>query len=214
MLEAQVHLARKQHSEALAAYERAFRLQPSGVLLVPQMLVHRAMGTAEAGEQKILTWLANNPSDTSARAALAESLLTRQQYRPAVEHYLTLDRQVPGNAVVLNNLAWALAQLSDKRALTYAGQAHKLAPDDPAILDTYGWVQVQLGNPARGLDLLKRANARAPDSADIHWHLAYAYHATGDTARARQELKTLLDRRVRFSAESEARALYQQLTSR
>lgn len=214
VLEAQVHMARKQHSDARAAYDRAFAVQPSGILLAQQMQVFNAEGTPEAGEQKITAWLAKTPQDATARAALAESLVKRQQYKAAVEHYLMIDKQSPGNVVVLNNLAWALGELSDKRALTYAAQARKLLPDDPAVLDTHGWVDVRLGNPANGLETLKRAQARAPDSADIQWHLAYAYHTTGDVNRARQELKTLLDRRVPFRAEAEARALYQQLISR
>lgn len=212
--EAQIHAARKQYPEALAAYDRAYKRQPSGAILVQQLQVDRAMGTPEKGEQRIAGWLTQTPGDVTARGALAESLIKRQQYKPAADQYLMLDKLAPNNLVVLNNLTWALIELGDKRALTYADRICKLAPDDASVLDTCGWAHTRLGNPARGLDLLKRALAKAPDSADTQWHLAYAYHATGDVVRARQELKTLLDRRVSFSAEPQAKALYLKLTSR
>ena len=212
--EGQIHTARKNYPEALAAYDRAFKLQPSGAILIQQLQVDRAMRRPESGEQRIAAWLSKTPGDVTARGALAESLLKRQQFKPATEQYLALDKLAPNNLVVLNNLTWALTELNDKRALAYADRICKLAPNDASVLDTCGWAHTRLGNPAHGLDLLKRALAKAPDSADTQWHLAYAYHATGDAARARQELKTLLDRRVSFSAEPQAQALYQKLTSR
>jgi putative PEP-CTERM system TPR-repeat lipoprotein len=212
--EGQIHAARKNFSEASQAYTQAFRLQPSGTILVQQLQVDLAMGTPETGEQRITSWLNKNPGDVTTRGALAESLIKRQQYKFAVEQYLTLDKLAPGNLVVLNNLTWALTELNDKRALAYADRACKLAPNDASVLDTCGWAHTRLGNPSQGLGLLKRALAKAPDSADTQWHIAYAYHATGDTARARQELKTLFDRRVPFSAEPQAKALYQKLISR
>jgi len=124
-----------------------------------------------------------------------------------------LNKSNPGNLVVLNNLAWALSEARDPRAREFAEQAYKIKPDDAAVMDTLGWILVQQGQTARGLGLLQQALSKAPDSADIQWHLAYALNANGDKARARHELKLLLDRRVRFSAENKAQALYQQLTA-
>lgn len=214
LLEAQIHFARKAHDESLSSYERAFKVAPSGAILIQQLQVFGAMGKPEEGEKRIEAWLTRKPDDTSARGALAEGLLKRQQFSPAIDQYLLLNKRVPGNLVVLNNLTWALAENQDKRALAYADQVLKLAPDNPSVLDTYGWAQVRLGNLNKGLEFLKRAQAKTPDSADVQWHLAYALNASGDTARARQELKALLDRRVSFSAEAQAKALYQKLSSR
>ncbi len=212
ILEGDTAFARKDFSAALAAYERAHKLAPSGALLVRQLQVFNAIQRPEEGEKRLITWLATHPQDASTRAVLAESLIQRKQYAAAAEHYLVLNKSNPGNLVVLNNLAWALSELNDRRALSFAGQALKLQPDNPAVLDTYGWLHVRMGDAAKGLDFLKNALSKAPDSAEIQWHLAYALNANGDKVRARQELKTLLDRRVGFAAEAEARALYQQLT--
>ncbi len=211
-LEGDTAFARKDYAAALAAFERAQKVAPSGALLIRQLQVFDATQHPEVGEKRLADWLTTHPEDASTRAALAESLLKGKQYAAAAEHYLILNKSNPGNLLVLNNLAWTLSELHDKRALLFAEQALKLKPDNPNVLDTFGWLQVRMGNAAKGLDILKNAQSKAPDDATIQWHLAYALNVTGDKARARQELKALLDRRVSFTGDTEARALYQQLT--
>jgi len=212
ILEGDAAFARKDFPTAFAAFEHAYKLQPSGALLVRQLQILTASQRAEEGEKRLAEWLAGHPQDTVIRATLAESLIQRGQYKGAAEHYLILNKNNPHNLLILNNLAWTLSELNDKRALIFAEQALKLQPDNPAVLDTYGWVLVRLGNVSKGLGILKKAQAKAPDVADIHWHLAYALNKNGDKARARQELKILLDRNMSFAADREARELYNHLT--
>lgn len=213
ILEGDTAFARKNYAAALAAFEHAQKLAPSNGVLLRQLQVFNATQQPEIGEKRLVDWLATHPKDASIRAALAESLIKRKQYADAARQYETLNKSNPDNLLVLNNLAWTLSELNDKRALHFAEQALKLKPDSPAVLDTYGWLQVRMGDAAKGLDILKEAQSRMPDDAGIHWHLAYALNANGDKARARQELKTLLDRRVSFMGDADARALYQQLTA-
>ncbi len=117
----------------------------------------------------------------------------------------------PGNLVVLNNLAWALHEARDPRALSYAEQAFKLAPDNPSVMDTLGWILVQQGQIARGLKLLQQALSKKPDAAEIQWHLAAAWAKSGDRVRAKSELERLLGSGQAFPQEAEARTLLEQL---
>ncbi|KVW96876.1 XrtA/PEP-CTERM system TPR-repeat protein PrsT [Thiobacillus denitrificans] len=213
ILEGDTAFARKDYPAALAAFERAHKLAPSGALLARQLQVFNATQRPGEGEKRLAAWLVANPQDADTRALLAESLIRRKQYAAAAEHYLVLNKSNPGNLLVLNNLAWTLSELNDKRALSFAEQALKLKPDNPAVLDTYGWLLVRSGNAAKGLGILKKAQSKAPDAAEIQWHLAYALNENGDKARARQELKMLLDRNVGFTAEAQARQLYNHLTA-
>jgi cellulose synthase operon protein C len=80
-------------------------------------------------------------------------------------------------------------------------------------MDTLGWILANTGQAAKGLASLQKAHSKAPDNAEIHWHLAYALHASGDTKRTRQELETLLGRGIPFAAEAEARKLQRQLNA-
>ncbi len=74
-------------------------------------------------------------------------------------------RSQPNDALALNNLAWVAGQLKDPKALEYAEKADKLAPNNPAILDTYGMLLVEKGDTARGVEMLQKAvgaRARTP----------------------------------------------------
>jgi putative PEP-CTERM system TPR-repeat lipoprotein len=211
MLEGDIALARKQFDAALAAYERAYKLEPVAALLLRQYQALEQLGRAEDGEKRLAAWLASHPQDAAIRMVLAERLLNRNQYQAAADHYLLLNQGNPANLVVLNNLAWALFQLKDPRAIGFAEQALKLKPDNPAVMDTLGWVLVQQGQSERGLKLLQQALSKAPDAAEIHYHLAAAYAKAGDRAHARQELNRLLESGRDFPQEKQARDLLKQL---
>lgn len=211
LLEGETEKARKNHTAALTAFDHAQRLKPSGAIVVRQFQVLKSMQREEEGEKRLINWLATQPQDRDVRLMLAESLIQHKSFASAIEHYQYLNKTYPGNILILNNLAWALSELNDKRALSFAEQALKLKPEDASVLDTYGWLQVRFGSTAKGVEILKKAQTKAPDSAEIQWHLAYALNANGDKTRARQELKTLLDRRVSFAFDTEARTLYQKL---
>lgn len=152
-----------------------------------------------------------SPQDAETRLALASLLLNRKQYKAAAEHYLVVNKSHPGSLIVLNNLAWALHEAGDPRAPTYAEQAFKLAPDNPSVMDTLGWILVQQGQTARGLKLLQQALSKKPDAAEIQWHLAAAYAKSGDHSRAKGELERLLASGMAFPQEAEARTLLRTL---
>lgn len=211
MLEGDTALARKQYPAALAAFERAHKLSPSPATLIRLHQALAGAGRFEEGEKQLATWLASHPQDGGTRLYLADRLIARGAFKAASEHYLLLNQQGPGNLVVLNNLAWALSELKDSRALSFAEQALKLQPDNPTILDTYGWLLTQSGQPAKGLGYLQRAVSQAPDVAEIRWHLAATLVKTGDTAHARQELERLLASGVAFPHEKEAQDMLKQL---
>lgn len=211
VLEGDTALARKQYTAAITVFERAHHLSPSPSTLIR---LHKALagaGRAEEGERQVAGWLASHPQDNGTRLFLAERLTVRGQFKTAADHYLYLNQQNPGNLLVLNNLAWVLSELKDRRALSFAEQALKLKPDNPAIQDTLGWILVQQGQSARGIKLLQQALSKTPDAAEIHFHLAAAYAKSGDQARARSELERLLASGVGFSFEQEAHTLLKQL---
>jgi putative PEP-CTERM system TPR-repeat lipoprotein len=214
VLEGDIANARKDAPAALAAYERAHKLAPSSALLVRQLQILTASQRAEEGEKRLVAWLASHPEDVSVRAVLAESLLKRGQYKAATEQYLILNKSNPGNLVVLNNLAWTLSEAKDPRAVGFAEQALKLKPDNAAVMDTLGWILVQQGQMDRGIKLLQQALSKAPDAAEIHWHLAAAYEKSGDRNRAQTELERLLATGLAFPQEQEARALLKQLQAK
>jgi tetratricopeptide (TPR) repeat protein len=70
-------------------------------------------------------------------------------------------------------------------ALAALRKAVELAPEEPLALNYLGYARVTRGEaPAESRALLERAYKLAPDNTSIADSLGWAYHLTGDTARA------------------------------
>lgn len=213
MLEGEMLEADKQYDKAVEKYDQAFRLEKSSDLMIRLYGVLSKAGRAREGETRMLQWIKEHPEDMLVRLYMGDVYITQKQARAAAEQYQAVLAAFPANVMALNNLAFAYQQIQDKRALPTAEQAYKLAPDNPAIMDTLGWILVQQGNPQRGLPLIQKAYSKQPDDPSLHYHLAAALARSGDHAHAIAELDRLFSGGVQFPEEQEARALLQQLKS-
>ena len=92
----------------------------------------------------------------------------------------------PDNASALNALGYILTNHSTRyrEALGYIERALELQPDDPAIIDSMGWVQYRLGNYERARNYLQKAFDSQPDP-EVAAHLGEVYWKLGQQDRAR-----------------------------
>jgi tetratricopeptide (TPR) repeat protein len=79
-----------------------------------------------------------------------------------------------------------------------------LVPDNAAVLDTLGWILVQLGELERGLGYLREAVARDSRSPTHRYHLAVALEEYGNADEARRELERALEIGRPFPERAEA----------
>jgi len=70
---------------------------------------------------------------------------------------------------------------------------------------------VEQDNTTRGLELLQKAVAAAPNAHEIRYHLAQAWLKAGDKSKARSELERLLASDAKFPQRAEAANLLKQL---
>lgn len=131
--------------------------------------------------------LKDHPGDTDllyGRSLVAEKLGKLKQ---AEDDLRAIIKQQPDNAVALNALGYTLADRTTRyaEALVYIKKAVKLRPNDPAVIDSLGWVQYRLGNTAEALRALRRAYKMSGD-AEIAAHLGEVLWTAGhrDEARA------------------------------
>lgn len=211
LFEGDALMAQKKPEPAAQAYAKAYALAPTSALAIRLHRARDQAGQQNVADTQLLAHLKANPKDKGARLYLAENFAMRGAHAKAVEHYRVLHAQAPANGVVLNNLAWSLFQIKDPQASKIAEQAVQRMPDNPAVLDTLGWILTQTGQPKRGAEILRQALSRAPDSGDLHFHLAQALALSGDRGRAVQELTRLLGSGVNFSQADAARALLNRL---
>ncbi len=91
----------------------------------------------------------------------------------------------PDNATALNALGYTLANRTRRydEALALITRALSLEPNEPAILDSMGWVLYRKGRNEEALDYLTRAYAMFPDP-EVAAHLGELLWVTGDTEGA------------------------------
>jgi tetratricopeptide (TPR) repeat protein len=92
----------------------------------------------------------------------------------------TIIAKDPNHADALNALGYSLADRTDRyqEALGYIKRALALKPDDPAVLDSMGWVQYRLGHKEEALEYLRKANAKMSDG-EIAAHLGEVLWSLG-----------------------------------
>ncbi len=92
----------------------------------------------------------------------------------------------PDHAHAYNALGYTLADRNTRlqEAYTLIEQALKLAPEDPFIMDSMGWVLYRMGQNDAAITFLKRAFELRPD-AEIAAHLGEVLWAAGQRDEAR-----------------------------
>lgn len=126
------------------------------------------------------------PDDLSLRygramnAARADDLDTLEQ---DLKYILARE---PDHVDALNALGYTLADRTRRyvEADAYIRRAHALQPDNPAILDSLGWVYYRLGNYEQALKYLRQAFEKLKDP-DVASHLGEVLWVTGDREGAR-----------------------------
>jgi len=137
--------------------------------------------------------LENFPENTDliyARAMMAEKL-GHLDWLERDMHWI-LERE-PDNATALNALGYTLADVTDRyeEALGYIQKALELRPDDPAILDSIGWVNYRMENYEEAERYLRKALVTLED-AEISSHLGEVLWARGQHEDAKKTVRNAL----------------------
>ncbi len=134
--------------------------------------------------------LDKSPIDPDLRYARAMAAERVGQLELVESDLRSLLVEHPRNAMVLNALGYTLADRTDRydEALQLIERALSLSPEDPAILDSMGWVLFRLGRAEEAENYLRRAWALSQD-AEIAAHLAEVLWKLGKKHEARALLK-------------------------
>jgi len=133
-----------------------------------------------------------NPNDTDYLYAL--SVVTGQDNQIELsENYLrAVLEQNPEHLEALNALAFVLLQQNKHlpEATALLQHALQLAPDNPVIIDSMGWLKYQTGDLQESLQYLQKAHALTEDAdiaahlGEVLWHLGDKHAAMDIWARA------------------------------
>jgi len=203
-LEAEVHMAARNWAAATVAYEQALRLAPDSTDLAVKL--HTAHLTAQKTREADVfaaSWLRGHPKDLAFNQYLGDRAVAANDLKTAEGYYQKVLSAQPKNAVALNNMAWVASKLGRKDAMSFIDQANQVAPDTPAILDTWAMMLAAEKNFSKALEIQKRAVQLQPDAALFKFNLAQIQIQAGDKAGAKANLQALKQMGNSFNRQAE-----------
>lgn len=167
---------------ARAAFTRALsadpRFQPAQLALAR---LDAAEGKLHPAHQAVADLLARNPNDPEVLLNMGWLDNLEKDYPAALSCFRKVVDADPSNVVALNNLAYLLASETSRydEALKYAQQVKQIAPDNPGVDDTIGWIMFRKGLYRSAVEYLEHA-AKGEADPVIRYHLGMAYLKLGD----------------------------------
>ena len=173
-------------------------------LLVPTLL--HTNNLAEALDQ-MNALLTKKPDDFQALLVTGMIYSQMKDFNKARDAYERVIAASPNLVLALNNLAYIYAEKLNnlKRAGELAQKARSIAPADPSVLDTFGWITYKQGDYKQAADLLREGAAKNPDDAEMQFHLGMADYMMGRTEPARAALEKAVGSSSDFEGKEEAR---------
>lgn len=153
--------------------------------LLAQSFIH--YGHLDAAQQQLDTALSKSPD--SHPLLLSRALLheRRGQLAQAEQDLRNIIARDPNNSAALNALGYILTdhniRLDEARELLL--KAIALSPDEPAIIDSLGWLYFRTGNYPEALIYLRRAYSSYP-VAEVAAHLGEVLWVIGEQQQARK----------------------------
>ena len=159
-------------------------LATEGELLVQDDALIEALGLYD-------TALKAQPDDSEllyARSLLHERMNRFELAEADLRKLIAIDAN---DARALNALGYMLTLHTNRidEAAKLIARAHELEPNDPAILDSLGWVQFKQGKAKEALPLLQKAHTIYPD-AEVAAHLGEVLWTLGEKDKARQLMES------------------------
>jgi cellulose synthase operon protein C len=210
-LQGDLAMVRGQQSAALAAYGNALRKDDSTDMALRLYQAHVAAGDMAKGVAFLDKWQKNHPDNAVVLRTIGDANRQLGNLSAARTAYEKILKLKPDDGMVLNNLALTASAQNDKAATGFAERAYALRPNDPAVIDTLGWLLFRQGQVDRGLALLRDARLRDSTDPEIRYHLAAALAKSGRRTEAREEVAQALKISASFEGIEDARKLQAEL---
>lgn len=142
------------------------------LLYLVESEILESVGRAEEAMSIYDSALLAFPDDENLLYARALAAVKRDRLVVAEQDLRRIIELDPEHADALNALGYTLADRTDRyaEAKVFIERAYALKPEEPAILDSMGWVYYRLGEYETALDYLKRALSTMSDG-EIAAHL-------------------------------------------
>lgn len=207
VFEGDIQAAQKNWDAATVAYRTGLKVVEAPELAIKLHAVTVEAGKAAEADRLAASWVKTHSKDARFLFYLGTVATERKDYRAAEAHYLSVIQAQPNNAAALNNLAWVSQQLRRDNAIGYAEKANQIAPNQPALMDTWAMLLSDKGQHSKAIELQTKVLLAEPANAGFKLNLAKIYLASGDKAKARSELDALAKLGDKLPVHAEVTAL-------
>ncbi|NVJ98146.1 MAG: PEP-CTERM system TPR-repeat protein PrsT [Alphaproteobacteria bacterium] len=186
-------LASGRIDEAIIAYRAALKVTDTSGLAIGLANALDASGEKFDAVRVLENFVDRNPANRDARMALGTRYQQTGRQQAATAQYEAILRSGVADAQVAALLAKAYMELGNRNSIPLIERAYLIRPEDPFILDAYGWIMLQARrDTSAAIDALQKATRRAPAVAGYKFHLGMAYLARGQRQEALKEFQDAL----------------------
>jgi tetratricopeptide (TPR) repeat protein len=213
----ELHLMRGDANRAISYFNKAISVKSDFV--TPYNNLAAAYSTLNQGDRAIQALekgISSNKNSLQLITSLALQYERQGDIDKAIGLYSKAYEDNPESKALANNLAMLLATYKqDSDSLSKADQyIEKLQKtDNPAYLDTIGWVRYAQGDYVSAEEYLTRAVESAPEQPLLNYHLGMVMYKQGDKILAKKYLSESLKSNREFKDMSEARSLLDKISS-
>jgi Tfp pilus assembly protein PilF len=160
--------------------------------------IYESQGKFDLAAQQYREALKKEPKSVSSLLLLGDLSFRTGNYPEAEASYRKAIKLQPGNGDIYNNLCWVYLEQRDgiEKAEDLIRKALAVTPEHRAYyLDTWGVVLLRQGRAAESISALTESVELLPKDnaallAEAYGHLAEAYDAAGDKAKALDAMQT------------------------
>jgi putative PEP-CTERM system TPR-repeat lipoprotein len=163
-------------------------------------------GDINRAAQLLRDHVVTKPANVELRSKLADLLFNQREYDEAIEQLEILIRNGNVSAKNLAKIARAYQETKTGEPLIFSDRARLIAPNDPFVLDIYGWILLQQERDIDGaLQAFETALKRQENNGLIQYHYAMALLAAGRENDAVSALEIALMSDDDFNGKLEAK---------
>jgi len=184
------------------------RLPNDERLTLSLVSLYAGQGELDKAADTLQKGMISSPDNARYALGYAQILEQQKRYDEAISTYEQLLEKAPDDVLATNNLAALLADhRQDEQSLKKAKElAGKLAgANQPALLDTVGWVDYRLGDYGEAVKVLSGVVEKAPEVPVFNYHLGMAYLKQGNKQEAKNYLSKAVGENYNYTGIDEAR---------